>query len=114
MFGQSDIVSVMRDRTSRLRSFFASLVGLRYRELPFGTRREEIDAALSDLRAQKCGESGTPAFEVNNEYFRIGRRRVRVCTEDEMFVSLCGSKRLVDALYESIVARSEARLGRGS
>ena len=103
----------MHDRISRLRSFFASLVGLRYRELPFGTRRDQIEAALSDLQAQKCGESGTPAFEVNNEYFRIGRRHVRVSTEDEMFVSLWGSKRLVDSLYESIVTRSEAKLRSG-
>jgi len=103
----------MHDRISRLRSFLASLVGLRYRELPCGTRRDEIEAALSDLRGKKCGESGTPAFEANNEYFRIGRRRVRVCTEDDMFVSLWGPKLLVDSLYETIVTRSEARLSSG-
>lgn len=101
---------VMHDRISKLRSVLMALLGLRYRELPFGTRREEIEAALSDLHAQKYGESGTPACEVNNEYFRIGRRRVRVCTEDEMFVSLWGRRALVDSLYASIVSRSEARL----
>jgi len=79
--------TVMRDSISRFRSMFMAWIGLRYRELPLGTRREEIEAALSDLHAQKCGESGTPAYEVNNEYFRIGRRKVRVCTEDEMIVS---------------------------
>ncbi len=103
----------MRDYTTRLRSFLTSLVGLRYRELPFGTRRKEIETALSDLHAQKCGESGTPGYEVNNEYFRIGRRKVRVCTEDGMFVSLWGSRRLVDSLYEAILARSEGRLRGG-
>jgi len=103
----------MRDHITRLRSFLTSLVGLRYRELPFGTRREEIGVALSEPHAQKCGESGTPAYEVNNEYFRIGRRKVRVCTEDEMFVSFWGSKRLVDSLCQSILSRSEARLRGG-
>ena len=65
----------MRDYTTRLRSFLTSLVGLRYRELPFGTRRKEIETALSDLHAQKCGESGTPGYEVNNEYFRMAAGR---------------------------------------
>ncbi len=103
----------MRDSISKFRSLFMRCMGLRYRELPLGTRREEIEAALSDLHAQKCAESGTPAYEVNNEYFRIGHRKVRVCTEDEMFVSLWGSKALVDSLYQSIASRSETRLRGG-
>jgi hypothetical protein len=92
----------------RVRTFLTLLVGLRYVELPFGIRREDIDAALLELQAQKSGESGTPGFEVNNEYFRIGRRKVRVCTEDEMLVSLWGSKPVVNALYERILSRSKA------
>lgn len=100
---------VMHDRISKFRSLFMTCIGLRYRELPIGTRREEIEAALADLHALKCGESGTPAYEVNNEYFHIGRRKVRVCTEDERFVSLWGRRALVDSLYASIVSRSEAR-----
>jgi hypothetical protein len=103
----------MRDSVSRFRSMFMTCIGLRYRELPFGTRREEIESALSELHAQKCGESGTPAYEINNEYFRIGRRKVRVCTEDEMFVSLWGSKGLVDSLYQRIASRAERRLRGG-
>ena len=86
-----------------------SFFGMRYRELPFGVRREEIEAALSDLDAQKCSESGTPAFEVNNEVFRIGRRKLRLCTEDEMLVSLWGSKALVDDVYTRITSRLERR-----
>ena len=86
-----------------------SLLGMRYRELPFGTRREQIEAALSAVQAEKRSESGSPAFEVNNEYFRIRRRRVRVCTEDEMFVSLWGSRTLVDSLHASIISRSTAK-----
>ena len=95
---------IMRDSISKFRSLFMSLLGMRYRELPFGTRREDIEAALSAMQAEKRSESGSPAFEVNNEYFRIGRRRVRVCTEDEMFVSLWGPRVLVDSLYASITS----------
>jgi hypothetical protein len=100
----------MNDRLSKFRFLFFSLFGVRYRELPFGTRRKEIVTALSDLSAEKCGGSGTPAFEVNNEYFRIGRQKVRICTEDGMFVSLWGPKRLVDDLYEKIIENVKARL----
>ncbi len=103
----------MRNRIPKLRALFMRCVGLQYRELPFGTRREVIEAALSGLHAQKCGESGTPAYEVNSEYFRIGAGKVRVCTEDEMSVSLWGRRALVDSLYDSIVSRSEAQRGGG-
>jgi len=96
-------------KMAKFRTLFMSLFGMRYRELPFGTRREEIEAALSELDAEKCGESGTPAFEVNNEYFRIGRRKLRVCTEDEMFVSLWGSRALVDQVYARVMESWEAR-----
>jgi hypothetical protein len=98
----------MHHGISRFRSWFMSLLGRRYRELPFGTRREHIEAALSALRAEKYAESGTPAYELNNEYFRISRRKVKVCTEDELFVSLWGSKALVDDLYSKIIERAEA------
>jgi hypothetical protein len=102
-----------RDNVSRLQRLLLSCIGLRYRELPFGTRREEIESALSELHAEKYAESGTPAYEVNNEYFRMGRLKVRVCTEDEMLVSLWGSKTLVDFLYRSIASRSATRLRGG-
>jgi hypothetical protein len=95
------------DRISRFRSWIMTLVGRGYRELPFGTRRDDIEAALSELQAKKCAESGTPAYELNNEYFRIGRRRIKICTEDELFVSLWGSKELVDDLYRKITERTE-------
>jgi hypothetical protein len=94
---------------SKIRSICARLVGLKYRELPFGTRREDIEAALAELDAHKCGESGTPAFEVNNEYFRIGRRKLRVCTEDDMFVSLWGARQLVDRVHARVTESWEAR-----
>jgi|SRR5688572_6627341 len=93
---------------SKVRSFCARLIGMRYRELPFGTRRD-IEVALSELEARKCGESGSPAFEVNDEYFRIGRRKLRVCTEDEMFVSLWGSSSVVDQVYTRVMESWEAR-----
>ena len=96
---------------SKVRSVLASLVGMRYRELPGfgGDLRQAIEDTLADFGAEKCGESGTPAREVNNEYFRIGRRKVRVCTEDEMFVSLWGSRTLVDQVYAKIVEKLKAR-----
>jgi hypothetical protein len=95
----------------RIRSVSAALVGTRYRELAgFGPElRQAIEDTLAELPAEKCGESGTPAFEINNEYFRIGRRKIRVCTEDEMDVSLWGSKKLVDQVYTKIVEKLRAR-----
>ena len=85
------------------------LLGIRYRELPFGVGRDDVDAVLAGFKAERCGESGSPAFEVNNEYFRIGPRKLRVCTEDEMFVALWGPKGLVDDVYGRIIERWEAR-----
>jgi hypothetical protein len=84
---------------------------MRYRELPgFGSDlRQAIEDTLAELHAEKCGESGTPAFEINNEYFRIGRRKIRVWTEDEMDVSLWGSKKLVDQVYAKVVEKLKAR-----
>ncbi len=75
---------------TKFRTAIMSLFGMRYRELPFGTRCADLLAVLEDLNAQKLGESGAPAFEVNNEQFRIGTRRLRTYTEDEMFISLWG------------------------
>lgn len=88
---------------SRIRFVCARLIGMRYRELPFGTRRRDIETALLELHAEKRGESGTPCYEINNEYFRIGRRTLRVCTEDEMFVSLWGAKDLVDRVFARVM-----------
>jgi hypothetical protein len=95
----------------RIRSLAAALVGMRYRDLSgFDPgHRQAIEDTLAELHAEKCGESGSPAFEINNEYFRIGRRKIRVCTEDEMDVSLWGSKKLVDQVYTKIVEKLKAR-----
>jgi hypothetical protein len=57
---------------------------------------------LSDYGAVKYRESGTPAGEVTNEYFRIGRRKLRICTEDGMFVSLWGEKALVNEVFDAV------------
>jgi hypothetical protein len=94
---------------TKIRSIFASLVGRGYKELPgFGTNlRIAIENVLSSLDAKKCGESGIPSFDpapfIYNEYFQIGSQKIRICTEDEMFVSLWGPKRLVDQVYERII-----------
>jgi hypothetical protein len=94
---------------TRFRSWFMSLFGLRYRELPPGIRREDIESVLSELHAEKCGEFGTPAGEITNEYFRIGRRKVRLCIEDELFFSLWGSKTVVDRVYTRVTESWESR-----
>ncbi len=94
---------------TKFRTAVMSILGMKYRELPFGTRRADVLAVLEELNAQKLGESGTPAFEVYNEEFRIGKRRLRICTEDEMFVSLWGTAPLVDDAYARITAKSDAR-----
>lgn len=94
-----------------IRSVCASFIGMRYRELPgFGSDlRQAIEDTLAEFGAQKYGESGSPTFEVNNEYFRIGNRTLRICTEDEMDVSLWGSKSLVDQVYFNIVDKLKSR-----
>jgi len=98
-------------RNSQIRSVCAFLIGIRYRELPgFGSDlRRAIEDTLINFGATKQSESGSPAFEVNNEYFRIGNRKLRICTEDEMFVSLWGSKAIVDAVYFAIVQKLKVR-----
>ena len=94
---------------SKVRSLLASFVGMRYRELPgFGSDlRTAIEDTLSELGAVKYNESGTPAFEMNNEYFRIGTRKLRICTEDEMDVSVWGSKSLVDDFCAKVEKKLE-------
>jgi len=100
----------------KLRSLWAGLVGMRYQELPTPgcDARAALDAALAECGAVKCGESGTPAYEVNNEYFRIGGRKLRVCTEDELFVSLWGSRALVEQVYSRTIEKLTARGTQGS
>ena len=99
------------DTTDKIRTVTASLFGMRYRPLPgFGIDlRTAVEDTLAEFNAVKCGESGSPAYEVNNEYFRIGRRRIRLCTEDEREVSLWGPKRLVDQVYAAIVEKLKSR-----
>jgi hypothetical protein len=70
-----------------------------------GDAKDAVVQTLADLGAEFCGESGTPCYELNNEYFRVGRRKIRVCTEDEMFVSLWGSKALVETVYSKAVEK---------
>lgn len=96
--------------TSKIRAFCARLVGMLYCELPFGTSRDQIEDALTQLGAVKYGESGTAAFEVNYEHFRIGSRKLRICTEDEMIVSLWGSRGLVDEVF-ALITESPKRGG---
>lgn len=98
---------------TNLRSFCAGLVRMKYQELPAvdGDARAALDAALAECGAVKCGQSGTPAYEVNNEYFRIDGRKLRVCTEDDLFVSLWGSKAAVERVYSRMLAQLRTRGG---
>jgi uncharacterized protein (TIGR03067 family) len=89
----------------RIRSAFARIVGLHYRELlGWGADlRQALEETLDELHARKYKECGTPAYELNNEYFRIGRQKLKVSTEDEMDVSLWGPKSLVEEVYNRVV-----------
>jgi hypothetical protein len=97
--------------TTKIRSFCARLIGMRYREMPGagGDAKDAIVETLTDMGAEFCGESGSPGYEVNNEYFRVGGRKLRVCTEDDLFVSLWGSKALVETVYAKAVEKMRAR-----
>jgi len=96
---------------TKIRSFCARLIGLRYREIPGSGSDAKVAVAevLTDLGAEFWGESGTPCYEVNNEYYRVGGRKIRVCTEDELFVSLWGSPALVETVYSKAVAKLRTR-----
>lgn len=97
--------------TTRIRSFCARLIGMRYQEMPglgFDAKETLIDT-LAELGAEFCGESGTPCYEVNNEYFRVNGRKIRVCTEDDLFISLWGSKALVETVYSKAVEKMRAK-----
>jgi hypothetical protein len=96
---------------TRIRALCARLVGKKYQELPSfdPNARAALDAALAECGAERCGESGTPAYEVNNEYFRIGGRKLRVCTEDELFASLWGSRAVVEQVYSRTVEKLRVR-----
>src|SRR5256885_16331465 len=90
---------------SKIRSALARMVGLRYRELPgWGAElRQALGDTLAELNARKYKECGTPCFELNNEYYRVGNRKLKVSTEDEMDVSLWGPKALVEEGYSGVV-----------
>ena len=92
---------------ARLRSAVAAIVGWRYRELPGmgGGVRQALEETLFELNASNYKECGTPCYELNNEYFRIGKRTLKVSTEDEMFVGIWGAKDLVEEVYSGVVRR---------
>ena len=96
---------------TRIRSVCARLIGMKYREMPGmgGHARAAVRDMLAELGAEFRGESGSPCCEVNNEYFRVGGRKLRVCTEDELFVSLWGSKAIVETVYWGAVEKMRAR-----
>jgi hypothetical protein len=97
--------------TAKIREICASLFGVYRRELPgFGRElRQAIEETLAEFGAVKYGEAGTPAYETNNEYFRIGGRKLKVSTDHEMFVSLWGSKAVVEPVYAKIMERLATR-----
>ena len=96
---------------SKIRSAFARLLGLHYRELPGrgSDLRQALEETLAELNARKYKECGTPCYELNNEYYRIGNRALKVSTEDEMDVSLWGPKALVEEIVRRLKAQSPSR-----
>jgi hypothetical protein len=105
-----EVIAMKSLNFSKIMSRLATLVGRHCRELPgFGPQlRRAIDQTLDELGAEKCGKSGTPVFFIDHEYFRIGGRKLQVCTEDDMFVSLCGSKAVVEQVYSRILEKLSA------
>src|SRR4051812_11099970 len=70
--------------------------------------REVVNAALAtltDLGAEKVHEDGTPAGEVENFYFRIDGKRVRLSVTDYGDVTLWGPNRLVTKICKEVTAR---------
>ena len=82
-----------------------------YKEMPgcAGDAKAAVIDTLVELGAEFRGESGSPCYEVNNEYFRIDGRKIRVCTEDDLFISLWGSKALVETVYSKAIEKMRAR-----
>ena len=76
--------------------------------------REALEETLCGLEAHKYKECGTPCYELNNEYYRIGKRTLKVSTEDEMFVAIWGPKDLVERVYGEVVRRSSRGLNAGA
>ena len=62
---------------------------------PHGDVVNAAITALRDAGGAVCGEDGTPAREVENIYFKLRGRRVRLCVEDYADVTLWGPKNLV-------------------
>ena len=99
-----------RSRISKIRSFLCSPHWNEVSEYAWHWWRPKraVLEALADLGAELYRESGSPGYEVNNEYFRIGNRKIRVCTEDEYFVSLWGPKAVVETVHLKAVEKMRA------
>lgn len=88
--------------------FLTGLFG--YGRVRYSQDSEVVDAiffALEDCGAVKCGESGMPAA-LDNYYFRVSGRQVKVSVEDYGDITLWGPKRLV----QSLAGRISERLSR--
>lgn len=61
-----------------------------------------LDAVLEELNAIKYKEKGTPCYELNWEFFKIKDQKIRIRTEDEIFVYLEGPKDLLDTIQRKL------------
>jgi len=88
-----------------------SLVGLfgrsraRLGEWPHGEVVDAAAATLRDFGGELCGESGSPAGELEVMHFRVRGRRLQLCVEDYGGVTLWGPKRLVADISRRVADR---------
>ena len=90
------------------------LVLIGHRRITLGDWPDQgvVEAAVdtvSELGGQRIqGQDPGLAFDIENTYFRVQGRRVRLCVEDYGEVSLWGPKRVVTELATRITERMSA------
>ena len=66
---------------------------------------DNLNLAIEVIKTQggkECGSNGTPCGEIENLFFIIGGKKVRLCYEEYGEVTLWGSKSIVLPLAEKI------------
>jgi len=91
------------------------LVLIGHRRITLGDWPDQgvVEAAVdtvSELGGRRIqGQDPGLAFDIENKYFRVQGRRVRLCVEDYGEVSLWGPKRVVTGLAKRIAERLSAK-----
>ena len=93
---------------SRFIDIMIGLFGHRRVKFADWPRARDLDAIIDAIRGlggKRCGEGGSPDGSFTNLYFRIGRRRVRLCIEEYDDLTLWGPKRLVGEISKRVAER---------